>query len=149
MRPLTEKKKRHVYIALDVGDVRIGVALSRSQIISEPHSIIERTGRRQTLNALQSIIESEAVTDCVIGIPLLPNGEKGEQTEKTESFARSLQRRFPTLCIHFMDERYSTDEAKEIRFRNQSRTTQKYCDDIAAALILQRHLEKHFKDKDN
>ena len=41
---------QETFAALDVGDVRIGVAISRSGVIAEPLATIERIGRSQTLN---------------------------------------------------------------------------------------------------
>lgn len=132
-----------VYMALDVGDVRIGVALSRSGVIAEPLKTIERTGRKQTLNAIESVVSEYGVTDCVIGLPLLEGGAEGEQAEKTRAFARSLARRLPKLQIHFHDERYSSGEAMEIIGAKGAGRV----DQVAAAVFLQAFLDGAGQDE--
>ncbi|MCC6546740.1 Holliday junction resolvase RuvX [Candidatus Sumerlaeota bacterium] len=129
-------------LALDVGDVRIGVALSRSGVIAEPLTTIERTGRTQTLDALQQIVEEHHVTLIVIGVPLLEGGAEGEQAAKSRAFARSFQRRLPAVKVAFHDERYTTADAREIAGKRAGPgTTKGLVDRIAAAIILQSYLD--------
>lgn len=133
---------QETFAALDVGDVRIGVAISRSGVIAEPLATIERIGRSQTLNELQSIIEANRITTLVVGIPLLEGGGEGEQAEKSRAFARSLQRRMPTVKITFQDERYTSAEAREIAGKRAAPGEKKgLVDRIAAAIILQAFLD--------
>lgn len=127
------------FLALDVGDVRIGVALSRSGVIAEPFDTITRLGRKQTLDALEAIISAHAVGVCVVGLPMLESGVEGEQAEKTRAFARSLARRLPALGIAFHDERHSSGHAREIIGK---KTREKGAiDRVAAAVILQEWLD--------
>lgn len=130
------------YLALDVGDVRIGVALSRSGLVAEPHTTIPRLGRRQTLDALQEIVEANGVGTCVVGLPLLERGGEGEQAAKTREFVRSLQRRMPQLEVVFRDERHTSSEAREIAgHRRMASSDRGLVDRLAAAIILQEFLD--------
>ena len=132
-----------VFLALDVGDARIGVALSRSGVIAEPVGTIERIGRRQTLAAVAEWVERERVTTCVIGLPLLAGGAEGEQAEKSHAFARSLQRRLPSLAIVMHDERWSSAEARAM---GDGRAMARYGEDaVAAMVILQGYLDNRTK----
>jgi putative Holliday junction resolvase len=128
-------------MALDVGDVRIGVALSRSGIIAEPHSTLQRIGRRQILDAIGTIIAAERVTHCILGLPLLERGVEGSQAEKTRAFSRSMARRFPELALEFEDERYTSAEAAELA-GTRAQSDRGLIDRIAAAVILQQYLDR-------
>lgn len=133
-----------VYMALDVGDVRVGVALSRSGVIADPLCTVERNGRSSVLDALQEVVDRERVTVCVIGLPVLESGVEGEQAEKTRAFARSLARRFPKLTLVFRDERYTTAQARELAGRRARGGTNPggLVDRLAAAVLLQEYLDE-------
>ncbi|MCC5876948.1 MAG: Holliday junction resolvase RuvX [Candidatus Sumerlaeia bacterium] len=134
-----------VYLGLDVGDARIGVAISRSGVISDTRETIHRVGRKQTLNAIEKVVVEEGVTVAVLGLPLLEGGTEGEQAEKTRAFARSLQRRLPHLKICFQDERHSSNHAREIiggRVGGKGRV-----DQVAAAVILQEWLDSPAREQ--
>ena len=138
---MSEMEKRCL-LGLDVGDVRIGVAISRSGVIAEPLVTIERIGRRQTLNALEELVMANSVGQCVVGLPSLESGIEGEQAEKTRAFCRSLSRRIPALKIAFFDERYTSSRARDIAGdRVQGADNKGLIDRIAAAVILQDYLD--------
>jgi putative Holliday junction resolvase len=138
---MSESIVRGAVLALDVGDVRIGVALSRSRVIAEPLTTIERVGRKQTLDAIESLVKEHTVTVCVLGLPLLERGAEGEQAEKTRAFGRSLARRLPQLTIVFQDERHSSGQAREHAGRRVAPGKDKgLVDRLAAAFILQDYL---------
>ena len=128
-------------MALDVGDARIGVAVSESRVIATPFPAINRReGRKATLNALQAIADQYEVRIAVLGMPLLESGDEGEQAEKTRAFGRSLQRRLPALQIEFRDERYTSADAKDILGPGPHEKGR--VDSVAAAVILQAYLDE-------
>lgn len=132
-------------LALDVGESRIGVAVSESWVIATPLEPIMRgtLGRKATLSAVEQLLDFYK-TDCVLlGLPLLESGEEGEQVEKTRAFARSLERRRPLIRVFYTDERYSSSEAKEI-IGNRS-VPKGRLDSVAAAVFLQEYLDHHGK----
>ncbi|MBI1292908.1 Holliday junction resolvase RuvX [bacterium] len=133
------------YLGLDVGDVRIGVALSRSGVIAEPLVTITRVGRRQTIDDLNRIVDEHRITVCVVGLPRLESGDSGEQVEKTQAFVRSLQRRLPRLRFVFEDERYSSADAREILGRRAGEKGA--VDRVAAAIILQQYLDRAARER--
>lgn len=134
---------RDIYLGLDVGDVRIGVALSRSGLICEPLLTIERRGRTQTLDAIDALIREHNATVLVIGLPLLERGVEGEQAAKTRQFARSLARRFPKVRIDFQDERHTSGEARDhAGSRLRDGGPKGLVDRLAAAFILQQYLDR-------
>ena len=134
---------RDVYLGLDVGDVRIGVALSRSGFICEPLLTIERRGRKQTLDAIAALILEHNATVLVLGLPLLERGVEGEQVEKTREFSRSLARRFPKVRIDFQDERHTSGDARDhAGSRLRDGGPKGLVDRLAAAFILQQYLDR-------
>ncbi len=126
-------------LALDVGDVRIGMAVSESGMIATTLPAIERNGRRATLDTLERVIGQHEVRAVILGLPLLENGSEGDQAERTRAFARSLKRRLPKLVVEFWDERYTSAEAKEILGGDAE--TAGRVDSVAAAVILQEFLD--------
>lgn len=129
-----------VLLALDVGDARIGVAISRSGMIAQPLLTIERVSRRRTLDAIEQIVRAHGVTEIVVGLPVREDGAEGIQAEKTRAFARSLKRRLPGPRLHFLDERYSSVEAGEISPRGHLERGR--IDKLAAAVILRDFLAR-------
>ncbi len=137
----TQPARKTPLIALDVGEARIGVAISESWVIANPVEPIDRKslGRKGTLTAIEDLLVKYASTELLLGLPLLECGEEGEQAEKTRAFARSLLRRRPGISIYFTDERYSSAEAKEI-IGNRS-VPKGRLDSVAAAVFLQEYLD--------
>lgn len=128
-------------LGLDVGDVRIGVALSESRMICRPLPAIDRSaGRTATLNALEEIVRSHGVRTAVVGLPLLEGGAEGEQAARTRAFARSLRRRIPGLWVEMRDERYTSAEAADIIGGGPAEPGR--VDSVAAAVILQEYLDE-------
>lgn len=139
---------RTIHMALDVGDVRIGVAVSRSGVIAEPLATIERRGRRQVLDDIGRIIAEHRISHCVLGLPRLEGGTEGEQAAKTRAFARSLARRFPTLEIDFWDERFTSNEARSLAGKRiAGKSNPGLVDRIAAAIILQEYLDHRSENR--
>lgn len=126
-------------LALDVGDVRIGVAVAETTVLAVPLPSVSRRGRTACLDALERLVEQHGVGRVLVGLPLLEDGREGEQAAKTRAFARSLARRLPKLAIEFVDERHSTGAAKDLLgARARPGTT----DSVAAALLLQDRLNQ-------
>lgn len=128
-------------MALDVGDVRIGVAVSESRLIPRTLPAVNRAaGRTATLDALAEVVGRHGVRVAVVGLPLLEGGAEGEQAARTRAFARSLKRRLPDLWIEFRDERYTSAEAADILGGVPDDPGR--VDSVAAAVILLEYLDE-------
>lgn len=138
---ITPAQRAGSVLALDVGDKRIGVAVSRSWQIVMPLEAIRRTGRSAALDALEAVVKHHDARLLVVGLPLLEGGTEGEQAQRTRAFARSIARRLPALAITYWDERYSTAEAREHLGGSGRRVGQ--LDSVAAAVILRDFLAAH------
>lgn len=130
-------------IALDIGDARIGVAVSDPMgIIAQPVCFIKRIGYSKDIKNIQEIAKEYQTNTLLIGLPVLLSGEEGEQAQKTKLFADELKKY--GFDIMFQDERLSTKSANDILIEgNMDRKKRKTnVDKIAAAIILQQWLDK-------
>lgn len=130
-------------LALDVGDERVGVAISDSSaFLARPLSVVARRPGPAGFLRIAEIIAENGVELVVVGLPLLPDGTEGKQVRSTRAYVRGLQRHID-LPIVYWDERSSTRRATEImiesgRGRRQKRRAK---DAVAAAVILQEYLD--------
>ena len=133
-------------MGLDFGSKTVGVAISDSLgITAQGVEIVRRQSEnklRKSLARIESLIEEYQVEKIVLGYPKNMNNTLGERVEKTEEFARMLERR-TGLEIVMWDERLTTVEAHrtmmEAGVRREDRD--KYVDKIAATIILQGYLD--------
>lgn len=131
-------------LGLDIGDKRIGVALSDSGgILASPFTIIDGEDEQQALEAIIDIINQHQVGQIVVGLPRLMSGNLGEQAEKVTAFVLKLSGR-TQVPLEFRDERLTTVSAKRLmRAASTRRTRKKVRDDaVAATLILQSYLDE-------
>ena len=133
-----------VILGLDIGDARIGVAISDELgIAAHPLCTITRKNRQVDLATLNSLIDTHGVEEIVIGLPLRLNGEIGIQAQKVKKFAAVLERTF-NLPISFLDERFTTVEAEQIlqQTKKRRKKRKRIIDQVAAVLILDGYLEQ-------
>ncbi len=131
-------------LGLDIGDKRIGVALSDSGgILASPFSIIDRKDERQDIEAIINIINQHQVKQIVVGLPRSMDGSVGKQAEKVNTFVQRLCSH-TEVPVEFRDERLTTVSAKRLmQAASTKKTKRKAKDDaIAAALILQGYLDE-------
>jgi putative holliday junction resolvase len=129
-------------LALDVGDVRTGVAVTDpSQTIVSPHTVVKEPSREKALASLVEVITELDPVLVVVGLPLLENGDEGPQAKKVRTFAGMLGERIGPPMV-FEDERYTTLAADEVFHvaGAKGRKRKGVIDKIAAAQILQSYL---------
>jgi putative Holliday junction resolvase len=137
------------YLGLDVGNRRIGVAVSDELgLTAQPVLTLERrrSGRgtsRDDLRSLARLARRFNVAGIVVGIPLHLSGEVSPQAAKTQAFAAELGE-LTGLPIHFWDERLTTRQAHEILYEagHARQEHRRVVDQVAATLILQSFLDR-------
>ena len=155
-RPYTEPVElRPRILALDVGDRRIGLAITDALgLTAQPLFTIHRANPKPNLRAdLKSIarfIRQHHVTTLVVGNPLHADGSPSAQSAKAQAFALSLQQAHPTLTHHLFDERLTTLEAHALldqagRARRSAGRSERIArkeliDQVAATLLLENFL---------
>ena len=129
-------------MSLDIGDSRIGVALSDPLgILATPITIINRINDESAIRKIVDIITSKGVSKIIAGLPLNMDSTRGAQAEKTTSFVIKLRSHID-VPVEYQDERLSTVSARELirKVRKTNRATR--YDAAAAALILQSYLDE-------
>ncbi|MCH8205572.1 MAG: Holliday junction resolvase RuvX [Chloroflexi bacterium] len=136
-------------IALDVGDRRIGVALSDpTGLLASPLSTVTRKGHDADVDEVLGLAAANDVAEIVVGMPVSLSGRKGAQAARTTAFAEELRRK-TDLPVVFVDERYSTVQAERSlrELGVQPSRDRARVDAAAAAVILQSYLDsKRAKD---
>lgn len=134
-------------VAFDIGDRRIGVALSDPfNSYAMPARTYFRTGDiRADAEALAALAEGENAGTIVCGLPLNADGTESGQTRKTRIFLEALRAATPIPVLE-EDERYTTREARRdlvlmgVSTKRDKRS--KAVDSLAAAYILEGYLAK-------
>lgn len=132
-------------IGLDIGDRRIGVAISDPLgITAAGLEVIDRTNMENDLDKVSQIAERHGAVTVVIGLPLNMDGSSGEQAEKVKSFGRKLVRK-TGLPVTYEDERLTTISAIRTLTLQKVKTghNRHIVDRQAAAIILQKFLDRN------
>lgn len=132
-------------LALDIGERRIGVAISDpTGTVARPLCTIHRASRARDFAAIRELIEQHGVEQVVVGMPLTLRGERGPQARRIARYAETLADALP-VPVSTWDERYTTARAEEIlqevRRRGRRRRQETDVDAVAAAVILQEFLD--------
>ena len=130
-------------LALDIGERRIGVALSDPMhIIASPHSIIDRKITPDYMDEIQKLISEQEVEALVIGLPLTLRNNVSKQTQKVQLIIKELNTEL-TLPIYTVDERLSSVSAENALKLKGVKTghNKGEIDKTAAAIFLQEFLD--------
>lgn len=128
------------FLALDVGEKRIGVAVGDSGVkIAVPFDTVEVDGNE--IRRIAQLVVSEKADTVVVGYPRNQSGEPTAQTAYVENFAKQLADIAPDLV--FQDESLTSVLAEQ-RLKGYGRPYSKGdIDAQAAAIILQDYMEQN------
>ena len=132
-------------IAFDIGDKRIGVAVSDPfNEYAMPCETYFRTRRfDEDVAAIAKIAEARGADVIVCGMPVNFDGTESVQTEKTRRFVEALREK-TSLPVELEDECFTTMQAREVQIvggvkRDKRKQT---IDSIAASYILEGYLSR-------
>ena len=132
-------------MALDVGDVRIGIAVSDLMgIIANPLETYTRKGNLDIdAQYIVNLAKSKEVSLFISGLPLGLKGQENEQTAKTREFVDKLKE-ICDIPIEYLDERFTTLSAERVLIEGNVRreNRKKVIDKVAATIILQNYLDR-------
>jgi len=131
-------------IGLDIGDVRIGVAVSDPLgIVATPQGVITRSNEAADVEAVVAAVRDANAVTVVAGLPLNQHGEVGPQAEKTLVLIEKL-REVLEVPVETMDERFTTAIAHQALAQGNLKGKKRKgkVDQVAAQLILQTFLDR-------
>ena len=131
-------------IGLDIGDVRIGVAVSDPLgITAQGREVLRVSSPEKDVDAIKNIVNETGAVRIVAGLPLDQNGEIGSQAEKVLNFVETLRNALD-IDIVTQDKRFSTAAAERALIgANMRRNKRKnVIDMVAAQHILQTYLDR-------
>lgn len=130
-------------MGLDIGDRRIGIALSDEEgLIASPKDTLERDRLEKDINRLLDMAEVEGVDEILVGMPISLDGSHGWQAQKVMKFVHALDERASIPVVPW-DERLTTVAAERVLLEgNVSRKRRRHLiDKVAAAFMLQSYLD--------
>ena len=137
-------------IALDVGDVRIGVAISDpTGTIAQPLEVYKRVGYGPDSRYVKALCDRYETDQVLLGLPLNMDGTLGGQAQKAQDFGRVLEERMG-LTVFYQDERRTTVTAESVLISGNVRREDRklYVDKLAAAVILEQWLATQSRQKE-
>jgi putative Holliday junction resolvase len=130
-------------LALDLGDVRIGVALSdETATLASGLPTMRSIGSRRDVSRIASLVREHGVGEVVVGMPFRLDGSVGPQGEKVMALAERLRRTLRVPVV-LWDERLSSVAADQLLAEAgvRRRARRSRIDQAAATLILQGYLD--------
>lgn len=135
-------------MALDIGQVRCGIAISDpAQRIATPLCVLPTAEVRANAPSFRRVCEDWEPELIVSGLPLSLSGQEGQQARAAAEIAREVAKKLD-LPLEFSDERLSSAQAKRsMREQGMSeRDMRGKVDMIAASLFLQSWLDRRASD---
>ncbi|MDX1416345.1 MAG: Holliday junction resolvase RuvX [Candidatus Promineifilaceae bacterium] len=133
-------------MALDLGEKRIGVALSDpSRTIAKSYAVLIRKSRKEDFQRYANIIAQEAIKLLVVGLPVPLSGIEGQRANWVRDYTADLRKHIE-IPVEFWDESFSTKQAEaSLRERGlRGKKIKERVDAVAAAFILQDYLDAHY-----
>ena len=131
-------------IGLDVGEVRVGVAVSDLLgMIANPYETYVRKSIEEDTEHFKKVMQEQQADTFVVGLPLNMDGTAGDRVEKTKEYVEELKKGIDAKWI-YQDERLTTVQAEKLLISADVRRDKrkKVVDKVASCIILQAYLDK-------
>jgi len=130
-------------LGVDFGLRKLGIAVSDERsTLATPLRVLRVESVREAPAAVAAVAAEVGAESVVVGVPLGLEGEdRRQEVRRVERFARAL-RKASGLTVHLVDESLTTREAHEAARERGRPADDRDRDDHAAALILQRWLDR-------
>lgn len=130
-------------MAIDYGSKRVGIAVTDPlQIISSGLTTVHS---KDVISFLENYLSKENVECIVIGEPKTLMNEASDSARFIEPFVKHLQKKFPTVKIERMDERFTSALAKQAMLqgglKKKDRQNKEIVDMVSATIILQDYMQ--------
>ena len=131
-------------LSLDIGDRRIGVAMSDTLgILATPLTILDRKNEVQDFASITALVNKYDVGLILAGLPRSLSGGIGHQAKKVQAFVEKLRQQ-ASVPVELRDERFTTVDAQRL-MREAAKKKKKvkvHDDAAAAAVLLQAYLDE-------
>lgn len=137
-------------LGLDVGDSKIGVALSDGLgYTAQGMLTFKRRSLTSDLHFIEKLVTEHHVGEVIVGLPLKMNGTRSSQTNKILAF-RDVLAKHLHVPVRTWDERLTTVQAIKILKRGRMRRKERepLVDKVAAVIILQGYLDRKNLEKE-
>jgi putative Holliday junction resolvase len=136
-------------LALDVGERRVGVAVSDTTgLLATPLAVVRRKSKVEDFWRIAQLVREQGAEGLVIGHPLNADGSAGPQARRVERYAAALLEALSAeglnLQMLLWDESMSTQRAQQLMIEagRKARDRRGRIDAVAAAVILQDYLDE-------
>ncbi len=136
---------KKIFMGIDYGDVRTGIAVSDSLgILACGVGTYKAKGRQELIGIILSLAEERGIDEFVLGNPINMNGTVGERSEKVKRLADELTKQ-SGKPVHLFDERCTTMAAHQILNMTDTRGKKRkdVVDTLSAQIILQNYMDSH------
>jgi len=130
-------------LALDIGDSRVGIALSDADgRVAMPRDVIEASTLRGDFREIVRLVEETQSELVLVGLPLSMDGSEGPQAERVREVSERMAQFLP-VPVRYADERLSSAQARRIAEESgvDSRGQRGQLDAVAASVFLQTWLD--------
>jgi len=131
-------------IGLDIGDVRIGVAVSDLMgVVANARETYVRKNEAADIKYFCDMAKSENADTFVLGLPINMDGTHGKRVEIIKDFGKKLEEQ-SGINVVYQDERLTTVSAERLLIEADMRREKRkqVIDKVAACLILQSYLDR-------
>lgn len=135
-------------LGLDLGTKTLGIAISRTGIISSGYEEFrfDDPTWQIPLQEVERIVKLEKIDHIALGLPLNMDGSESEMSTNCRNFAKLILEKCPDIKVSLIDERWSTKQAtRSMLEADLSRNKRKkIVDKMAAIIILDTFLERGY-----
>jgi putative Holliday junction resolvase len=128
---------------LDIGDKRIGVAVSDAMgWTAQGLGVVTRQSHAKDVAAIQALLAEYRISAYVAGLPVEMSGQEGDQADRVRHFCGHLER-LTGLPVRYQDERLTSVQSEKVLIEAGVRRSRRrqVIDQMAAVLILQAWLD--------
>lgn len=133
-------QKRNNLLALDIGEVRVGVAIVADGV-AVPRLLPTLTNDDLLLGILKKIAQEKEIDRIVVGLPRNLNGEETRQTAYVRSLSEQIKSTLG-LPVDFQDEALTSVQAEQTLKMNGEKYDKADIDSLAASRILVDYLDE-------
>ncbi|QRV02935.1 Holliday junction resolvase RuvX [Arcanobacterium phocisimile] len=133
--------RQGIRIAVDVGEVRVGIARSDSDgILATPVGTYRRG--IDDFSAVLQLIRAYDVLEVIVGLPRNMDGSEGKSATNARRWARRIAKKIAPISVRMVDERLSTVSAHQLLHDvgRKEKTHRSVIDQVAAGIILESAL---------